>query len=281
MAIRRYAQLHASRTAVVAGGGLLGLEAAFALHALGLPVVVLERGARLMSRQLDERASALVDAHFRRLGVTVRYRAESAALQLDDRVRAVRLTDGQVVPCDLYLAAIGIRPNLDLAVAAGISCRKGILVDDRMQTSAPAIFAAGDVAEHSGLVLGLWPIAAKQGEVAAVNALGGDQRLVAEIPATILKGVDLELSSIGQVEPGPGDEVIALDRPHSYRRLVISRGTLVGALVLGHRPKDLAAATRAVRTRQVLDAWALSELRAGRWDVLAAQSRMPGAVAIR
>jgi NADPH-dependent 2,4-dienoyl-CoA reductase/sulfur reductase-like enzyme/ferredoxin len=274
MGIRHYAQLHQARTGVVAGGGLLGLEAAFALHSLGLQVLVLERGARLMTRQLDEHASALVDAHFRRIGITVLYRAESATLQIaDGGVRAVALTDGRVVPCEMFLAAVGIRPNSDIAARAGIACNKGILVDDRMQSSAPGVFAAGDVAEHGGLVLGLWPIAAKQGETAAVNALGGDQRLVAEIPATILKGVDLELSSIGQVEPGQGDEVIVSEGPGSYRRLVISRGTLVGAIVIGHHPEDLAAASGAVRKRQLLDAWALSELRSGRWDVLKAQGR--------
>ena len=275
MDVRRYTQVQQARSAVVAGGGLLGLEAAFALRSLGLDVVVLERGARLMSRQLDERGSALVDAHFRRLGISVAYRAESATLQIDGRVRSVTLVDGRVVPCELFLAAVGIRPNLEIASAAGIACGKGILVDDRMQTSVPGVFAAGDVAEHGGLVLGLWPIAAKQGETAAVNALGGDQRLVAEIPATILKGVDLELSSIGQVEPGPGDEVIVLERPYSYRRLVVSRGVLVGAIVIGHHPEDLSAATAAVRKRQLLDAWALSELRAGRWEVLRAQGRVP------
>ena len=150
-----------------------------------------------MSRQLDERGSALVDAHFRRIGMTVLYRAESASLQVEDGVRSVTLTDGRVVPCDVFLAAVGIRPNSDIAVRAGIACNKGVLVDDRMQSAVPGVFAAGDVAEHGGLVLGLWPIAAKQGETAAVNALGGDQRLVAEI-ATILKGVDLELAAVGQ-----------------------------------------------------------------------------------
>ena len=274
MEIRRYAQTRRARTAVVAGGGLLGLEAAFALHSLGLQVVVLERGARLMSRQLDERASVLVDAHFRRIGMTVLYKAESASLQTGEAgVQSVTLTDGRVVPAEVVLAAVGIRPNSDIAARAGIACNKGILVDDRMQSSAPGVFAAGDVAEHGGLVLGLWPIAAKQGEAAAVNALGGDQRLVSEIPATILKGVDLELSSVGQVEPGAGDEVIVLERPNSYRRLVISRGMVVGAIVIGHHPEDLAAASGAVRKRQLVDAWALSELRAGRWGVLKAQPR--------
>ena len=155
------------------------------------------------------------------------------------------------MPCQLFVACVGIRSNTELAAAAGISVNRGVLVDDRMQTSVPGIFAAGDVAEHDGLVLGLWPIAAKQGEVAALNALGGDTSLTAEIPATILKGVGLELSSIGRVKPEDDDEVIVAQdvRLGSYRRLIVSDGVVVGALVLGHHPEDLAAATSAVKKR--------------------------------
>ena len=123
------------------------------------------------------------------------------------------LKDGRELPCQLFLGAIGIRPNIELAKEAGIAVNRGVLVDDRMETSVPGVFAAGDVAEHSGLVLGLWPIAAKQGEVAAVNALGGDERLQSDVPACILKGAGIELSSIGQVEPGPDDELVVIDNP--------------------------------------------------------------------
>ena len=126
--------------------------------------------------------------------MTVLYKAESASLQTGETgVQSVTLTDGRVVPCR-GVPGRGRHPaELRHRRAGRDRLNKGILVDDRMQSSAPGVFAAGDVAEHGGLVLGLWPIAAKQGEAAAVNALGGDQRLVAEIPATILKGVDLEL----------------------------------------------------------------------------------------
>lgn len=229
-----------------------------------------------MSRQIDPRCSELVHGHFERLGITVLYRAESKALLGTGPVDGLTLTDGRSVPCEMFLACVGIRPNTELANRAGIAVNRGVLIDDRMQTSAPGVFAAGDVAEHDGLVLGLWPIAAKQGEAAAVNALGGDVRLTAEIPATILKGVGLELSSIGRVAPEAGDEVIVIEeaRTRSYRRLIVSRGVVVGALVLGHFPEDLAAATGAVKKHQFLDAWALAELRAGRWGVL----KQPGKV---
>ena len=119
MLIRAYAQEHGCRDAVVAGGGLLGLEAAHSLHELGLRVTVLERGGRLLSRQIDEYCSELVDAHFARIGMQVLYRAESESLTGEDRVRGVTLKDGRTLRCDMFLAAVGIRPNVELARAGG------------------------------------------------------------------------------------------------------------------------------------------------------------------
>jgi nitrite reductase (NADH) large subunit len=275
--IRGYAQQHAGRNAVVAGGGLLGLEAAHALHELGLRVTVLERGERLLARNIDERCSALVHAHFARLGIQVIYQAETTQLSGAGRLDTVRLADGRALPAEVFLACVGIRPNADLAKDAGIAVNRGVLVDDRMQTSAPGVYAAGDVAEHDGLVLGLWPIGAKQGEVAAVNALGGDVRLTAEMPAMILKGVGLELSAVGRVQAGPGDEVLVDEDPRlpSYRRLIVSRDVMVGAVVLGHHPDFLAAATSAVKKELLLDAGTLGQLRAGNWMALKDAGRRP------
>ena len=142
------------------------------------------------------------------------------------------------------------------------------------------MFAAGDVAEHAGLVLGLWPIAAKQGEVAAVNALGGDESLKSDLPACILKGAGIELSSIGQVEPGPDDELVVIDNParQSYRRMVISEGRLVGGLVLGHHPEDFSAILAAVKKGSYIGEASLSALRGGDLSVLNSSSRtgVPG-----
>ncbi len=269
MAIRAYVQQKGCREAVVAGGGLLGLEAAYSLYELGLHVTVLERGPRLLSRQIDSRCSELVHNYFDGIGMRVLYGAETEALQgnggLDSAVDSALLKDGREVPCQVFLGAIGIRPNVDLAKQAGISVNRGVLVDDRMATSVPGIFAAGDVAEHNGLVLGLWPIAAKQGEVAAINALGGDERLVAEVPACILKGAGIELSSIGRVEPEQGDELVVIDNPsrQSYRRMVISDGRLVGGLVLGHHPEDFSSILAAVKKGTYVGDASLAALRAG------------------
>ncbi len=273
--VRAYAQRHSCRDAVVSGGGLLGLEAAHALHELGLRVTVLERGARLLSKQIDETASALVHAHFAGIGMHVLYRGEAKGLTGHDRVTGVDLADGRVLSCDVYVAAVGIKPNSALAAEAGVAVGRGVVVDDRMETSVPGVFAVGDVAEHGGKVLGLWPIAAKQGEVAAVNALGGDERLVAEVPATILKGVDLDLFSVGRFEAGPGDEVVSdldPDEP-SYRKLVVSEGRAVGAIVLGHHPGVVAALSTAVRQNALIGPDVLAAVRGGDWDALGARRR--------
>ncbi len=272
MQIRAYAQEHGCRDAVVAGGGLLGLEAGHSLHELGLRVTVLERGARLLSRQIDEHCSELVDAHFARIGMQVLYRAETESLTGDDRVSGVALKDGRTLRCDMFLAAVGIRPNIQIAQQAGIAVNRGIVVDDRMETSVPGVFAAGDVAEHDGRTLGLWPIAAKQGEVAALNALGGNATLTAEVPATILKGAGIDLFSVGTFVAQPGDEVLVDEDPDpadpSYRQLVISEGRAVGAIVLGNHPEDVAAVTKLVKNRAEIHEMQLAALRRGDWGVL-------------
>jgi len=227
MAIRGYVQQHGAGSAVVTGAGMLGLEAAHSLHELGLRVTVLERGERLLAKQVDARCSEFVHAHFEALGIEIRYSSAAACLPPGDRASAVRLKDGTSLPCDVFLAAVGIRPNIELAAVAGLAVNRGVLVDDRMQASVPGVFAAGDVAEHNGMLLGLWPIAAKQAEVAAVNAIGGDERLIAEVPATILKGVGLDVAAVGRTEAWSrrsgnrhrGPRKVPEARPHRRPRL--------------------------------------------------------------
>jgi len=278
MRIRSYAQDQGARHAVVAGGGLLGLEAAHALLELGLRVTVLERGKRLLSRQVDAHCSELVNAYFARIGMQVLYGAESSALTGDDRVRGLTLKDGRTLGCDLFLAAMGIRPNLSLAREAGIAVNRGVIVNDRMETSVSGVFAAGDVAEHGGQVFGLWPIAAKQAEVAAVNALGGDATLASEVPATILKGVSLDLFSIGTTAAQPGDQVITDEDTDpaalSYRRLVISGGRAVGAVILGNHPEDVASVTAAVKNHALVVPAQADAVRRGDWASLRAGGRV-------
>jgi nitrite reductase (NADH) large subunit len=271
LGLRAFAQRHGAQRAVVAGGGLLGLEAAYALHKLGLRTTVLERGDRLLRRQLDARASALLQAYLEGLGLEIARDAETVALSSDGRVNLAMLADDRMFPADVFLLAAGIAPNIDLARAADLQVNRGVLVDERMRTSDPHVLAAGDVAEHAGRVHGLWPVAVEQAEVAADNAVGGDKAYVGSIPFTMLKVVGVELTSVGRFEEQAGDDVVAIEEPGGkYRKLVIEDGRIVGAILLGYSQE--VAAVRTAINRGVHVAGVMDSLRTGRWDVLAALS---------
>ena len=268
LGLRAFTQRNGAATAVVAGGGLLGLEAAYALHKLGLRVTVLERGDRLLRRQLDARASALLHAYLEGLGLAILCDAESAAVEGDGRVRMAHLADGRGVEADVFLAAAGITPNAELARAAGLAVNRGVLVDERMRTQDHAILAAGDVAEHAGRVHGLWPVAVAQAEVAADNAVGGRKEYRGSVPFTMLKVVGVELTSVGRFEEQATDEVIVLEEPGGrYRTLVIEDGRIVGAILLGHSAE--VAAVRTAIDRGFPVGGVMDALRAGRWTALA------------
>jgi len=271
LGLRAFAQRHGAQRAVVAGGGLLGLEAAYALHKLGLRTTVLERGDRLLRRQLDARASSLLQDYLEGLGLEIARDAETVALSSDGRVNLAMLADDRMFPADVFLLAAGITPNIDLARAAGLQVNRGVLVDERMRTSDPHILAAGDVAEHAGRVHGLWPVAVEQAEVAADNAAGGDKAYVGSIPFTMLKVVGVELTSVGRFEEQAGDDVVAIEEPGGkYRKLVIEDGRIVGAILLGYSQE--VAAVRTAITRGFPVARVMDELRDGRWSVLAGLS---------
>ncbi|XIE78433.1 NAD(P)/FAD-dependent oxidoreductase [Streptomyces sp. SBR177] len=163
--------------AVVVGGGLLGVSAARALAAAGAEVVLTQQGERLMERQLDAEASALLRAHLTDLGVEVHTECRVSGLrQRDGAVTAVELADGFVLDAGIVVLACGVRPRVALARAAGLDVRTGIVVDDQLRTSDPHVHAIGDCAEHAGRVYGLAGPALEQADVLA-------DLLLAESPA--------------------------------------------------------------------------------------------------
>ncbi|MFN8470146.1 MAG: FAD-dependent oxidoreductase [Caldilineaceae bacterium] len=279
MAIRTYVQEHACRQAVIAGGGLLGLEAAYGLHKLGIAVTVLERSSALLSRQLDAQGAAFLAAQLAKMGITVLLEAEVAAVKAgeDGAERShpgtLTLKDGRTLPCDLLLVAAGIRADLELAQRAGITTNRGIVVDAQMRTSNPYIYAAGDVVEFDGALEGLWPAAVSQGTIAAANAVAAPgaslQAYAPAAPVTTLKVAGVDLTTIGRFEAAGSDELtiaLAEHATNKYRKLVIAGGRIAGAILLGY-PEDAAGVTEAVR--QKLDVTnQLEALRAGDWSGL-------------
>jgi len=237
LAIREYAAR--CKEAVVVGGGLLGLEAARALNGLGLSVTVLEFAPRLLPRQLDEEGAAVFRRLVENLGIQVVLSAETTTILGDEAVRGVALRDGRELPAQMVLFATGVRANTDLATGAGLEVDRGIVVDERMRTSAPDVYAAGDVASFNGRSWAIIPQARAQAQVAAANMAGEEAAYEEIVPSTTLKVVGTDLTSCGTVVPeGEGFVEIRYADPEAglYRKVVLKDGVAVGAAVLGDRP---------------------------------------------
>lgn len=251
---------------IIAGGGLLGLEAGHALHELGVDVTIAERSTRMLSRALDEPASELLRSYFESIGIAVRTEVELAAVAGDDRVRRAVTRTGDDIACDAVVVAAGMTANAELAVAAGLDVGRGVRVDERMRTNDPDIFAVGDVAEFGGRTWGLWPVAVTQANVAATVIAGGDAAYVDVVPKTTLKGCGLDVVSFGAIEADAGDVVVAgEDRlRHRYRKVVLRAGRVVGGVFLGHADEAVGAA-RAADEGRPLDADDVDRMLAGDW----------------
>lgn len=218
--------------AVVIGGGLLGLEAAVGLARRGMAVTVLHGADRLMERQLDTGAARLLTRRLARQGVRVMLDVKTVAFEGTEAVTGVRLADDSVVVASLVVMAVGIRPEVALARAAGLTVNRGIVVDDVMRTSDPDIYAVGECNEHEGACVGLVAPALAQADVAAAAILGGTAAYRASFDATALKVAGAGVWSAGSLE---GDEAIVLDDGEAgeYRRFLLRDGRLVGAVLYG------------------------------------------------
>ena len=267
--LRAFAQQQRAKYAVISGGGLLGLEAAYALYKIGLDVTVLERGPYLLRRQLDERGGHYLQRYLEGLGLHIMVEAECQSVTGEGCVQEVVLRDGRSLPCDIFLVAVGIRSNLELAQDLGLTSQRGVVVNEQMQTSMPGVYAAGDVCEFNGQVMGLWTVAVEQAKVAAINAVGGQQVYEEIVPVTALKVVGVDLTSIGRLLPQSDAEIeIALENSseNRYRKLLISEGKIVGAILLGY-PLDAPHVTQAIKEGIDVTPY-LEALQAGDWGVL-------------
>jgi nitrite reductase (NADH) large subunit len=220
---------------VVVGGGLLGLEAAYGLSKAGSSVTLLHLMDRLMERQLDAPAAELLKSLVERKGVRVLLNANTARLHGETRVEGIELSDGRRIDADAVVFAAGIRPNIALAKQAGIPVNRGVVVDDVMQTGAPDIFALGECAEHRGICYGLVEPAYEQARVLARHLAGRTAAYSGSVVATNLKVSGVSVFSAGDFMGADGSEAIVLNdvRHSTYKKLVISDGRLIGAVLVG------------------------------------------------
>lgn len=223
-------------SAVVIGGGLLGLEAAVGLKARGMDVTVLHLAGHVMERQLDASAGHLLAEELRRRGLTVLTGADSAAILGDDRVTGVRLRDGTDIPADIVVMAVGIRPDARLATDAGLDVERGVVVDDHMTTSDPAIFAVGECVQHRGQCYGLVQPLFEMAKVLGARLAGLDAAgYVGSVTSTKLKVTGVDVFSAGDFSGGPGTEdIVFRDAGRGvYKRVVLQDGRVKGAVLYG------------------------------------------------
>src|SRR2546423_14751024 len=235
----------AGKRVIVIGGGLLGLEAAHGLAKAGARVTVLHLMDRLMERQLDAPAAQMLKRAVEGRGIAVRLNAEAARIMGDRRVEAIELRDGGAIAADAVVVAVGIRPNTELARAAGLKVNRGIAVDDHLETNLQGIHAVGECAEHRGLCYGLVEPAYEQAQVLA-RRLGRESRAYrGSVPAANLKVAGVHVFSAGDfLAATAGAEEIVLSDPGFgvYKKLVIANGRLIGAVLFGDiadRPRYL------------------------------------------
>ncbi|MDE1889367.1 MAG: NAD(P)/FAD-dependent oxidoreductase [Planctomycetota bacterium] len=225
-----------AKAVTLIGGGLLGLEAGNGLRKLGTSVTIVEIFDRLLPRQLDMEGAALLQKQMESMGLKFLLGAKTKSIKDEGRTKILELTDGKIIKSNFILVSAGIKPNIALAQAIGVSVNKGILVNDRMETNIPNVYAAGDVAEHKGIAYGIWPAAQRQGVVAGINMAGGNEGYMGTVPYTTLKIVGIHLTSMGDIlTEDKTIEQVKVKNPdrYIYKKLFIKEGKPVAAIFLG------------------------------------------------
>lgn len=230
--------------ALVIGGGLIGLKAAEGLHLLGKKVTIVELADRILSAAFDRPAGRIVAKKMKANGIEVINEDTVVSIEGEGSViTGVTLKSGDFIPCDTVVVAIGVRPAATFLKGSGIEVNRGIVVDERMQTSVKGVYAAGDVAEAKDFFSGtknpmpIWPDAYIQGDIAGTAMTGGDKDYPGGLAMNSIEFFKVSTISMGITNPPTGDEFEILtyldQETYTYRKIVIKDNTLVGAVLVG------------------------------------------------
>ena len=229
---------------VIVGGGLLGIELAASLREVNVEVTIVQRISRLMDRQLDPLGSQLLHEELVDKGVEIYYNDEIERFLGNNTVSGIRLKSGLIVNCQAIVIAIGTVPNIEIAKAGGVHCKRGVLINEYLQTSDPNIFAVGEIAEFKGFLYGITAAAEQQAEIVA-RYLTGDisKYYTGSLLMNILKMHGTDLCSLGEVEC-PDDpayeEVVFIDKAKRYyKKCIIHNDRLIGAILIGDKSEFL------------------------------------------
>lgn len=229
---------------IIVGGGLLGIELAASLREVNVDVMVIQRTSRLMDRQLDPLGSQLLYEELTQKDIDIYYNDEIERFLGGQQLTGVRLKSGLIIDAQAVVMAIGTTPNIEIAKACGIKCKRGVVVDEYLQTSDKAIFAIGEIAEFKGFLYGITAAAEQQAEIVA-RYLNGDisKYYSGSLLMNILKMHGTELCSLGMVQC-PDDpsyeEVVFIDKAKRYyKKCIIHNDKLVGAILIGDKAEFL------------------------------------------
>jgi nitrite reductase (NADH) large subunit len=225
------------RRAVVIGGGLLGLEAARGLLEHGLEITVVEVMPYPMAQQLDPESGAMLARRMEGIGLRFLFEKATQRVLGSGAVRGLLFKDGAEIETDMVVISCGIRPNVRLAVEAGLAVERGIVCDDHLLTSDPDIYAVGECVDHRGRLYGLVAPLFEQARVLAdhITASNPDAAYGGSRVSTRLKVMGVDLVSVGDAREGPGAMVTRYAEPQRgvYKKLVVREGKVAGAILLG------------------------------------------------
>lgn len=229
---------------VIVGGGLLGIELAASLREVNTPVTIVQRISRLMDRQLDPLGSQLLHEELTDKGVDIYYNDEIERFLGDTTVSGIRLKSGLLIDCQAIVIAIGTVPNIEIARCSGLNCKRGVVVNEYLQTNDPSIFAIGEIAEFKGFLYGITAAAEQQAEIVA-RYISGDISKFYEgsLLMNILKMHGTDLCSLGEVtcpDDPAYEEVVFIDKAKRYyKKCIIHNDRLIGAILIGDKNEFL------------------------------------------
>lgn len=225
---------------VIVGGGLLGLEMAASLREIGTKVTIIQRISRFLDRQLDPLGSQLLREEMEDQGCDLYFNDEVQLYYGRSELTGVGLKSGRRIDCDAMIVAIGTVPNLELAKDCGLDCKRGVLVNEKLQTSDPDIYAIGEIAEFNGILYGITAAAEQQADVVARH-VNGDIASYYEGSTfmNIIKIHGFDLCSIGLPESPDEEnyeEIVFIDKAKRYyKKCIIHQDRLVGTILIGDK----------------------------------------------
>lgn len=227
-------QIEKNEKVIVIGGGIQGLEIAWSLHQYGAGVSLVELQPRLMQNQLDERASEILRQSIEAFGVNIYLNTRVGSISGSSSAEGITTNDGEILPCSKVIYSVGIVPNIDIVRNTSVKFRKGIIVNEKMETNVEGIYAAGDVAEFNNTVAGAWNTSMNCGKVAGYNIAGRDSVYHPIVPFTTLNAFNVTLSSIGCVDAEKSARTFVEETAGSrYVKIFINNEKISGAIVIG------------------------------------------------